>query len=81
MIEYRFEPEEQRSAAYVDGGLIGVCQYSVSGNSWLIVHTEVLPAFGGRGIARKLVEIVAEEAENQGVEIIPVCSYTKKVLD
>ncbi len=80
MIEYRFEPEEQRSAAYVDGGLIGVCQYSVSGDSWLIVHTEVLPAFGGQGIARKLVEMVDEAAHDEGVDVVPVCSYAQKVL-
>ncbi len=41
MIQYRFEPEERRSAAYDDGQLIGVCQYTEQDGSWYIVHTEV----------------------------------------
>ncbi len=80
MIEYVFEPQNQRSAAYYDGQLIGECVYQVRGNAWLIVHTEVAPAFGGQGIARKLVLMVADEAANEGIEVIPVCSYAVKVL-
>ncbi len=80
MIEYRFEPELNRSAAYADGQLIGLCQYVIQGNQWLITHTEVSPEFGGQGIARKLVLMVAEEAQEQGVQVVPICSYAVKVL-
>lgn len=80
MIQYRFEPEERRSAAYDDGQLIGVCQYTEQDGSWYIVHTEVVPAYGGQGIARELVMIVAREAEKQGIPVVPICSYAVKVL-
>ncbi len=80
MIEYRFEPEERRSAAYDDGQLIGVCQYTEQDGSWYIVHTEVVPAYGGQGIARELVMIVANEAKERDIPVVPICSYAVKVL-
>ncbi|MBF0579098.1 N-acetyltransferase [Erysipelotrichaceae bacterium RD49] len=80
MVEYAFEPQNQRSAAYLDGQLIGECVYQVRQNAWLIVHTEVAPEFGGQGIARKLVMMVADQAADQGIEVVPICSYAVKVL-
>lgn len=80
MIQTVFEGENNRSAAYYDGQLIGECDYVVQGNDWLIVHTEVAPEFGGQGIARKLVMLVAENGEREGYNIVPICSYAVHVL-
>lgn len=80
MIEYQFEPEQNRSAAYADGSLIGVCEYVEQNGNWLITHTEVAPEFGGQGIARKLVLMVADEAAQAGIPVVPICSYAQKVL-
>lgn len=80
MIDYKFEPGMMRSSAWADGQLIGVCQYQEQDGTWYIVHTEVIPAFGGQGIARKLVLMVAEAAQEQGIPVVPVCSYAVKVL-
>ena len=75
-----FEEEMQRSAAYVNGAQIGECEYQVSDSTWVITHTGVRPEFGGRGIARKLVDKVVEAARERKVRILPVCSYAVKVL-
>ncbi len=80
MLQFEYEPENQRSAVYDDGNLIGVCEYQIRGNQWLITHTEVLPQYGGQGIARKLVLMVAQAGEEAGAEIVPICSYAVKVL-
>lgn len=80
MVEYQYEPKSMRSAAYINGTLIGECDYMIKDNNWYITHTEVDPQFGGQGIARKLVNIVAEEAEKQNIQVIPICSYAVKVL-
>lgn len=80
MIDYQFEPELHRSAAYDGGECIGECDYVVRGDSWAITHTEVNPAYGGQGIARQLVLMVAEAAQAQGITVIPICSYAVKVL-
>lgn len=80
MIEYRFEPEMNRSAAYADNELIGICDYVNQDGKWLITHTEVNPEFGGQGIARKLVLMIAKNAAESGIEVVPICSYAVKVL-
>lgn len=80
MIRIQFEKEKQRSAAYDGAVLIGRCEAQMSGTTWTITHTEVDPSYGGQGIARKLVLCVAEQAEKEGAEVIPVCSYAKKVF-
>lgn len=59
---------------------IGECCYEVSGDSWTIVHTGVRPEYEGKGIAKRLVFKVCEEAEKRKLQIIPVCSYAAKVL-
>lgn len=80
MAEIVYEPGKYRSAAYIDGSLIGLCEYVVQSGNWLITHTEVLPQFGGQGIARELVLEIAKQAEANGANVVPVCSYAVKVL-
>ncbi len=80
MITVVYEKENNRSAAY-DGNIrIGCCEYVERPKEWVITHTEVYPQYGGRGIARKLVTCVAEQAEKEGIRVVPLCSYARKVL-
>ena len=75
-----FESELKRSAAYIGDELAGECDYKVDGNVWIIDHTFVSKEYGGRGIAKKLVLKVIEEAGKRNVKIRPVCSYAYKVM-
>ena len=45
-----------------------------------ITHTEVDPAYGGQGIARRLIEEIIAEARRTGKKIVPVCSYAEKMM-
>ena len=76
-----FESERDRSAAYIDGEFVGECDFTVDGSNWIITHTGVDSAFGGRGIAKMLVLKVIEEARRQKVMIVPVCSYAKHMME
>ena len=81
-IRIEFEEARQLAAAYDGEKQIGECQYIVdSANRWTITHTGVRPEYGGRGIARQLVERVIEEAQARGVRIVPACSYAKRVME
>ena len=83
--------EARQCALACDGdNEIGECCYEVSGSgsasdpsaaAWTIVHTGVAPEYEGKGIAKRLVFKVAEEAEKRKTKVIPVCSYAAKVLD
>ncbi|MBP8967942.1 MAG: GNAT family N-acetyltransferase [Lachnospiraceae bacterium] len=75
-----FEPERCRSAAYDGDKLIGECDYQESESGWCIYHTEVDPAYGGKGIAKRLVYSILEAAERKGVSIVSTCSYASKAM-
>ena len=79
-LRIEFDQENNQSLAFVDGEQAGKCQFEAKDGKWHITHTLVRPEYGGRGIARKLVEKLVEEARRKGVHIVPICSYAKKML-
>ena len=76
-----FNQRESRSVALNEGNIIGYCQYKEESNIWSITHTVVKQEFGGRGIAKRLVLAVIEEARKQNKKINPICSYAKKMME
>ena len=76
-----FDPAACCSEAYIDGVQVGECEYIDDGGVWTITHTGVRPEFGGRGIARMLVEKVIEEARARQKKIRPICSYAAKMMN
>ena len=76
-----FNQRESRSVALNEGNIIGYCQYKEENNIWSITHTVVKQEFGGRGIAKRLVLSVIEEARKQNKKINPICSYAKKMME
>ena len=66
-----------RYEASVDGTLAGWVEYRLAGMPphprLVAVHTEVLPAFGGRGIGSALVRRVIDDARASGARISPQC--------
>lgn len=81
MITIMFEKENCRSAVYDGEVCIGVCDYKEQGATWVLDHTAVDPAYGGQGIAGKLVEETIKQARVLGKKIVPVCSFVKKELE
>ena len=75
-----FEPEHFRSAAYDGETRVGVAEIEDTHGCWVITHTEVDPAYGGQGIARRLIEEIIAEARHTGKKIVPVCSYAEKMM-
>lgn len=79
MIKISFE--ENKSVAYDEDKQIGECDFIEMNDTWNIVHTEVDDAYQGRGIARKLVESVIENAKKCNKKLIADCSYAMIVLE
>ena len=75
-----FESEQPRSAAYAKEKLVGVAEIDDTHGCWVITHTEVDPAYGGQGIARRLIEEIVAEARRAGKKIVPLCSYADKMM-
>lgn len=79
-IKIVFDEDMNMSAAFDKGTMIGECEYSDSGTTWIISHTSVKKAYEGRGFAKRLVLKVIEAARERGVKIIPLCPYAKKMM-
>ena len=75
-----WEAGARRSAAYDGEKRIGVAEIEDEGGRWVITHTEVDPAYGGQGIARRLIEEVIAAARRDGAKIVPLCSYADKMM-
>ncbi|MNH99807.1 Acetyltransferase (GNAT) family protein [compost metagenome] len=57
-------------------GTIGEITYQlVDVDTWLVDHTYVNPAHRGHGFARLLLDLVVEEARENGRKIVPSCTY------
>jgi uncharacterized protein len=50
-------------------------------NQMIIEHTEVSQEGSGKGLGKQLVAKAVEFARQQSVKIIPVCPFTKKVIE
>ena len=80
MIRIEFDIKSNKSIAYDENTIVGVCEYIVQENTWNIVHTEVDKNYQGQGIARRLVECIIEEANKNNKKLISDCSYAAKVI-
>lgn len=81
MIKIAYEEQNLRTAAYEGDKLAGRCTYVVRDGLWELEHTIVDPAYGGQGIAGKLVQELAAQARERGIKIVPVCSYALKTFE
>lgn len=61
-------------------GKLARCDYRLDGETMRLVHTEVPPALEGRGIAAKLVAAALAHAREQGLSVIPACSYVRTYM-
>ena len=75
-----WEAEARRSAAYDGEKCVGVAEIEDENGRWSITHTEVDPAYGGQGIARRLIEVLIAAARSDGAKIVPICSYAEKMM-
>lgn len=47
----------------------------------IIEHTDVEEVLKGKGAGKELVEKTVEFARKEGIKIVPVCSFAKRVFD
>jgi predicted GNAT family acetyltransferase len=76
----RDNPDESRYEIYDGAELAGFSAYQLGAGQISFTHTEVFPAFGGRGLARDLVTSELEDARRRGLAVLPFCPYVRKVI-
>lgn len=73
-------PEALRYEASLDGQVVGFVEYRLAGTRRLLLHTEVEPAFEGRGIAGQMARHVLDEARANGARVTAKCPFIRSWL-
>lgn len=69
------EPDRQRFTLPTTPA--SVLDYSLSPGRVVFTHTGVPPAYRGQGLAALLVEAGLQWAKEQGLKVVPACSYAQ----
>jgi predicted GNAT family acetyltransferase len=75
------EAAAQRYEARVDGDLAGFIDYRARRDRIALIHTEVLPAHQGRGIAPRLVRFALDDARRRDLRVIATCPYVRAYVE
>lgn len=78
--EIRIERHNERDSYVItdEGKEAGFVHFIQGDGEITFDHTNIDPAFGGKGLASTLVEAALTDATARGSRIIPVCSYVQK---
>ncbi len=67
--------------ATMEGQKAGLMTYSWAGEDRIIIdHTEVEPAYNGKGVGKELVYKAVEFAREKNLKIIPLCPFAKAMF-
>jgi predicted GNAT family acetyltransferase len=62
-------------------GHTGFVKYARTGDRIELIHTEVPPELGGRGLGGVLAKAALDYAQQNGLKVIPTCPFVKKYLE
>ncbi|HEV7172720.1 GNAT family N-acetyltransferase [Pedococcus sp.] len=68
-------PERHRFEATVQGELAGFAVYRLKGDTVAFVHTEVDPAFEGRGVGGALARAALDDVRRRGGRVVAQCPF------
>lgn len=66
--------------ALYEGREIGAANYFITPGKLTITHVGVDPEFRGLGYAKDLVMAAVEFAKEEGLKIVPLCSYSRAIF-
>lgn len=70
-------PEAERFELYHDGEYAGAAVYHRTPHGIAFLHTEIEPAFQGKGLGSVLARHVLDDARERGLEVLPHCPYIR----
>jgi predicted GNAT family acetyltransferase len=73
-------PSELRYELWVDDRLAGEIRYTRDEDVVTMVHTEIDPAFEGRGLGQTLVADALDDLRASGRRVQPLCPYVAKYI-
>lgn len=73
-------PDKHRFEISVGGVLAGFTVYRASGDRYTFFHTEIDPAYGGRGLASVLIKQTLDEMRARNLSVLPQCPFVKRYI-
>lgn len=64
-----------RFEARIDGELAGFAVYERRGDRVVFIHTEVDPAFEGKGVGSALAATALDQVRESGERVVPLCEF------
>lgn len=82
-VQVEDDPAANRWVARVTGSgeIAGIAQYVRTDGLVTFVHTEVDPAYEGRGVGSSLVRASLDAVREQGVSVLPICPFYQRWMD
>jgi hypothetical protein len=74
-IAFTNNPGLHRYEATLGGQLAGFAEYNLLTDAIMFTHTEVLPAFEGKGVGSAIAKHVLDDARAKKLHVIPVCQF------
>lgn len=79
-MDVRNNPAQSRYELFIDGELVGVTEYVLSGDVAVMPHTEIAPTLRGHGLGAVLVRGALDDLRGQGKTVVPQCSYVAQFI-
>jgi predicted GNAT family acetyltransferase len=79
-VEVRDVRAGHRFVLVVDGALAGTAQYRLEGDDVAFLHTEIDPAYEGRGLGSAFVREALRQVADRGVAVLPYCPFVRAYL-
>lgn len=73
--------ETDRFSIAVDGKPVGLTAFVEHGKQRVFYHTEIDPAFGGRGLATVLIAQALATTQQEGKRIVAICPMVKAYVE
>jgi uncharacterized protein len=80
-IEVRDAPDRRRYEVFDDGTLAGFAEYRDQGEIRIFTHTEVFPAFEGRGVGSALARGALDDVRASGRTLVAQCPFVRGYIE
>jgi predicted GNAT family acetyltransferase len=80
-IEVRDAPDRRRYEVLDDGTLAGFAEYRDQGDVRIFTHTEVFPAFEGRGVGTALARGALDDVRASGRRVVAQCPFIRAYIE
>ena len=77
----RHDEQQSQYELLLDGEVVGVAEYYMTGEVLVFPHTMIQPAHRGRGLGRVLVRAAMDDVRAKGKQVVPICWYVRDFLD